>query len=141
VLESPIKNPLRKEKIMKLRTLFVLHAIVSVLLAVGFLLGPATLLKFFGFTTGKTEVLLVQVAGAALIGFAALAWFGKDFADPQSVRGTVASLLIFSAIGFVVVLLGLLSQVTRAGSAWLIAVVFLLAAAGYGYFEFAGPRE
>jgi hypothetical protein len=126
---------------MKLRTLFILDAIVSVLLAVGFLLGPAVLLKVFGFTTGKTETLLIQVIGAALIGFGALAWFAKDFADAIAVRGTVASLLIFSAIGFVVVLLGLLSQVTRAGSAWLIALVFLLTAAGYGYFEFAGPRE
>ena len=56
---------------MKLRTLFILDAIVSLLLAIGFLLGPATLLKFFGFTTGKTEVLLVQVLGAALAGFGA----------------------------------------------------------------------
>ncbi len=126
---------------MKLRTLYILDAVVSVLLAVGFLLGPATLLKFFGFTQGKTEVLLVQVAGAALIGFAVLAWFGKDFADPQAVRGTLTALLTFSAIGFVVILLGLLSQVTRQGSAWVIAVLFALAAAGYGYFEFAGPRE
>lgn len=126
---------------MKLRTLFILDAIVSALLAVGFLLGPSTLLKFFGFTTGKTEVLLVQVLGAALIGFAVLAWFAKDFADAGAIRGAVGAMIAFNAIGFVVVLLGLLSQVTRAGSAWLIAVLFLAAAAGYGYFEFAGPRE
>lgn len=126
---------------MKLRTLFLLDAIVSVLLALAFLLGPETLLKFFGFSAGKTEVLLAQVLGAALVGFGALAWFGKDFADPQAVQGTIISMLIFNVIGFIVTLLALLSKVTRAGSAWILVILFVLAAGGYVYFLFAGPRE
>lgn len=126
---------------MRLRTLFVLDAAISSLLAVGFLLGPSTLLKFFGFTTGKTEVLLVQVLGGALLGFAALAWFGKDFTDSSALRGVITSLLIFSAIGFVTILLAMFSQVTRGGSAWLLVILFLLAAAGYSYLEFTGLGE
>jgi len=126
---------------MKLRTLFILDAIISLLFALGFLLGPATMLKFFGLTGGKTEVLLVQVVGAALVGFGALAWIGKDAEDLSAMQGVTVSLLIFNAIGFVVTLLAMLSQVTRAGSAWLLVLMFLLAAAGYAYFQFAGPRE
>jgi hypothetical protein len=126
---------------MKLRSLFGLDAIVSVLLALGFLLGPATLLKFFGFTTGKTEVLLAQVLGAALIGYSALAWYGRDAAEQGSLQGTMAALISFSAIGFVVVLLGVMAQVTRAGSAWVLVALFLFSAAGYAYFQFAGTSE
>ena len=126
---------------MKLRTMFALDAVVSVLLALGFLLGPETLLKFFGLSTGKTEVLLAQILGAALIGFAALAWFGRDTVDPQGLRGTMAALISFSAIGFVVTLLGVMAQVTRSGGAWVLVAFFLLFAAGYAYFQFAGPRE
>jgi hypothetical protein len=126
---------------MKLRTLFILDAIISLLLALGFLLGPATLLKLFGLTAGKTELLLAQVIGAALVAFGALAWFGRDSEDVGGLQGVMVSLLSFNAIGFVVTLLAMLSQVTRAGSAWLLVLLFLLATAGYAYFQFAGPRE
>ena len=126
---------------MKLRTLFALDAVVSVLLALGFLLGPATMLKFLGLTQGKTEVLLAQILGAALIGFAALAWFGRQNADSQGLQGTLAALISFSAIAFVVTLLGVMAQVTRVGGAWVLVVLFLLSAAGYAYFQFAGQRE
>ena len=84
---------------MKLRTLFILDAIVSLLVALGFLLGPDTLLKFFGLSTGKTELLLTQVIGAALVGFGALAWFGKDAEDLPAIQGITASLLIFNLRG------------------------------------------
>jgi hypothetical protein len=130
-----------KEKKMKLRTLFILDAIVSLLVALGFLLGPATLLKFFGLSTGKTELVLAQVIGAALVGYGALAWFGKDAEDLPAIQGITASLLIFSAIGFVVTLLAVLAQVTRAGSFWVLVLLFLLSGVGYAYFQFAAPRE
>jgi hypothetical protein len=126
---------------MKLRTLFALDAAVSVLFALGFLLGPATMLKFLGLTQGKTEVLLAQILGAALIGFATLAWFGSRAVDSQSLQGTLAALISFSGIGFVVMLLSVMAQVTRAGGAWALATLFLLSAVGYAYFQFAGPRE
>jgi hypothetical protein len=126
---------------MKLRTFFILDAILSLLIALGFLLGPATLLKFFGLSTGKTELLLAQIVGAALVGFGALAWFGRDAEDLPAIQGITASLLIFSGIGFVVTLLAVLAQITRAGSFWVLVLLFLLAAGGYAYFQFAGPRE
>ncbi len=126
---------------MKLRTLFLLDAAISIVLALGFLLGPAIVLKFFGFTQGKTEVLLAQIIGAALVAFAALAWFARDSMDLRATPGPTIALIIFGAIGFVVTLLALLSQVTRAGTAWILVLLFLLSAVGYAYFHFVGPRE
>lgn len=125
---------------MKLRNVFIASTVISLLFAIALLLGPAYMLKFFGLTQGKTEQLLAQVLGAALIGLGVLSWFAKDF-EPQSSRGATSSLLLFNVVGFVVTLLGILSQVTRAGSAWLIAIIFLLFTAGYAYFQFVGPRE
>jgi hypothetical protein len=130
-----------KESIMKLRNLLIADTVISLLFAVALLLGPATTLKFFGLTQGKTELLLAQVLGAALVGLGTVAWFAREAMDPQASRGAVVSLLTFNAIGFVVTLLGIFSQVTRAGSAWLIAIIFLLFTAGYAYFQFIGPRE
>ncbi len=126
---------------MKLRTLFLLDVVVSLLFALAFLLGPAIALKFFGLTTGKTETLLAQVIGASLVGFAGVCWFAKDYTEAQAIQGAVLSLMLYSAIGFVVTLLGVLSQVTRSGSAWLVVIIYLLFTAGFAYFQFAGPRE
>jgi hypothetical protein len=126
---------------MKLRTFFALDAAISVLFALGFLLGPTTLLKFLGLSQGKTEVLLAQILGAALVGFGALALLARNVADPVALQGILWGLTSFSAIGFVVTLLGVMAQVTRAGGAWVLVILFLVSAAGYAYFQFAGPRE
>ncbi len=126
---------------MRLRSLFLLGTALALLFALGFLLGPAIILKFFGLTTGKTEVFLAQGIGAGLVGLGVLSFFAKDFADAQALQGTVLSLFFCSAIAFVVSLLAVLSQVTRASSAWLIVILFLVFAAGFAYFQFLGPRE
>ena len=126
---------------MKLRNLFLTDTIVSFLFAIALLLGPAYILKFLGLSSeGKTDQLLAQLVGAAMVGFGLLAWFAKDF-DAQSSRGAVIPLLTFNAIGFVVSLLGILSRATTQGSAWIVVIVFLAFAAGYAYFGFMGPRE
>ena len=126
---------------MKLRTLFGMSAAIAVLFALGFLLDPPTLLKFFGFTAGKSEELLAQILGAALIGFAALAWLGRSVLDYSALQGTMWGLISFNAIGFVVTLLGVMAKDMRAGGAWVLVLFFLLSAVGYAYFQFAGPRE
>ncbi len=126
---------------MKLRTLFILYAVIAFVLALGFLLGPTVMLKFFGFTQQKTETLFAQLLGAALVGFAALAWFERDSADLRSNPGPTIAMIIFGAIGFIVTLLALLSQVTRSGTAWILLLLFVLSAVGFGYFQFVGPRE
>ncbi len=126
---------------MRLRSLLLLGTVLSLLFALGFLLGPAIILKFFGLTTGKTELFLAQGIGAGLVGLGVLSWFAKDFADAQALQGTVIALFLCSTIAFVVALLAELSQVTKASSAWLIVVIFLLFAGGLAYFQFMGPRE
>lgn len=126
---------------MKLRTICIVDAAISILLALGFLLGPATLLKFFGLTQGKTELLLAQVIGAALVAFAALAWFARDAVDLRASPGPTAALILFGVIGFVVSALAYFSQVTRSGTFWILILLFLLSAVAYAYFQFVGPRE
>lgn len=126
---------------MKLRNLFLLDTVLAFVFALVALLGPTTMLKFFGLSTGDTEKLLAQIIGGALVGFGLLSWFAKDFTDARAQDGAVLSLFLFSAIGFVVTLLGELSNVTRAGSVWIIVVIFLFFTLGYGYFQFLGPSE
>ncbi len=126
---------------MKLRYVFLVQTIVSLIFAIALLLGPAVTLQYFGLTQGNTEKLLAQVLGSGLVGFALLSWFAKDFSDPKAREGGVISLLVFNVIGFVVSLLGVLSKVTRSGSAWIVVILFLIFAVGLAYYPFMRPSE
>src|SRR5512140_514819 len=126
---------------MRLRSLILLGMILALLFALALLLGPETVLKFFGLTTGKTELLLAKIIGAGLVGFGILGWYAKDFTDGAAIQAAVLTFFFASAIAFVVALLAMLSQTTRTGSAWVAVIIFLAFAAGFAYFQFLGPRE
>lgn len=126
---------------MRLRTLLLLGMGLAFLFALALLLGPAIILKFFGLTGSPTEALLGQLIGAGLIGVGIVSWFAKDYTDAQATQGTVMALFIASAVAFVVTLLGILAKVTKGGNVWVVAILFLLFAIGYAYFQFFGPRE
>jgi hypothetical protein len=125
---------------LNLRTVFLVNSIVSLILALVFLLGPTTALQFFGLSTGNTERLGAQFVGAALVAVGLLTWFAKDFADPAAGNG-VALALFFSAIcGAVVGLLGIMSRVIRTNS-WLVLLLFAVFIAAYGYLQFFNQGE
>ncbi|HEX8991819.1 MAG TPA: hypothetical protein VF784_09080 [Anaerolineales bacterium] len=126
---------------MRLRTLLLVGTVLSLLFALALLLGPATVLKFFGLTGSATEVLLAQLLGAGLVGVGLLSWFAKDFTEAQALQGTVIALLATSVVAFVVTLLGILAKVPKGNSAWIAAVLFLAFAVGFAYFQFFGPRD
>ncbi len=126
---------------MRLRMFLLVGTVLSLLFALALLLGPATILKFFGLTGSVTEVLLAQLLGAGLVGVGLLSWFAKDFTDAQALRGTVIALLATAAVAFVVTLLGILAKVPKGNTTWIAAVLFLAFTLGFAYFQFVGPRD
>jgi phosphate/sulfate permease len=125
---------------MNLRNLYLINVVVALIFALGLLLGPATMLKILGMTAGTSENLVAQLLGAALIAPALMAWFGRDVSDPSARQAVVVSLLISDAVGFVVSALGTLSNTMKAAG-WLVVIIFLFFAVGYGYFQFIRPNE
>ncbi len=127
---------------MRLRTLLWLSAFVSALFALGLLLGPDIILKFFGFTATAPEKLLAQLIGAGLVGVAVVSFFAQGMADSQALSMVLISLLIASVVAFVVGLLAMIAKVPpKVGPAWVVVALFLLFGAGFAYFQFFGPRE
>lgn len=125
---------------LTLRNVFLVNSIVAFVLALGFLLGPDSLLKLFGLSTGTTEKLGAQLIGTALVAVGLLTWFARDFSDPAA-RNAVAISLFFSALtGLVVSGLGIMSRVIRTNS-WLVIALFLLFIAAYGYLQFFSQRQ
>ena len=126
---------------MRLRAFLLAGTVLSLLFALALLLGPATILKFFGLTSGATEVLLAQLMGAGLVGVALMSWFAKDLTDSQASQGTMIALLATAAVAFVVTLLGILAKVPKGNTAWIAVVLFLAFTLGFAYFQFLGPRD
>ena len=125
---------------MRLRTLLLLGGIIALLVGLALLLGPTTVLKFFGLPGTPAETLLGQLIGAGMIGMAVMTWFAGN--ETGAVNGTVVALLVTSVIAFIVSLLAVLSKtITKSANAWIPVILFLLFAAGLVYYQFFGPRE
>ena len=125
---------------MNLRNLLLVGALISLLFALGLLLGPATLLTTFGLKTGPSENLMAQLLGATLVVPALIGWFARDVTDPGSRAAVVVPLFLWSVIGFVISLLGVLAKAMKP-NAWAIVVLFLFFALGFGYFQFLRTGE
>ena len=63
---------------MKMRTLFLINAIVQFIFGLGFLFAPAILLGVFGTKTDTTGIALAHVAGGTIFSLGIISWLGKD---------------------------------------------------------------
>lgn len=132
---------------MKLRNLFLVGAVVTLIFAAGLLLAPKTMLGIFGLSVGSTVKynatlsLVAQLLGAALVVPGLLGWFAGGMQDSGARRSVAVSLLIFDLVGFgVSFFVGMLPKLmTTAG--WVIVALFLLFTLGYAYFLFMRPSE
>jgi hypothetical protein len=116
---------------MKLNTLMIITAIVSLIFGLGFIIAPAWSLQPYGTTTDVTGLFLGRYFGAALLGYAFLAWLNRNTAS----KGVQQGFFVAMVLGFVV---ALYDKFAGSGNAliWLNVVIYLLLAIGFGYFAF-----
>ena len=63
---------------MKLKTVFIAHAVTEVIFGLGFLLAPGVLLGFLGTSTDATGLALSHIAGAVILSLAIISWLARD---------------------------------------------------------------
>ena len=63
---------------MKMRTLFIVNAVVQFFFGVGFMFVPSVLLGLFGTKTDATGITLAHVAGGVILSLGIISWLGKD---------------------------------------------------------------
>ncbi len=63
---------------MRMRTLFVVNAVIQLLFGAGFMFTPAVLLSLFGTQTDTTGITLAHVAGGVILSLSIISWLGKD---------------------------------------------------------------
>jgi hypothetical protein len=125
---------------MKLSTVFTVTAIVSLLFGLGFVLVPEATLAPYGVTTDQEGINIARLFGAALLGYAVLAWSARKTEESAARRSIVLALFLGFSIGFVVTVVNQLTGVANA-LGWSTVAIYLLFALSYGYFQFAQPSS
>ena len=87
-----------------LRALFTLEALVDLAFGLALIAVPGTLLSIYGMSTDRDGAFLARFLGATLIGFGAICWFARPWADSEQRRLLIRALFVTSALGFIVCL-------------------------------------
>ena len=123
---------------MKLSTVMIANAVVSVLFGLGFILAPAQLLSLYGMTADAGGLLIGRLFGASLTGYALLTWLARNLAGGEVRQTIVTALFGGFAVGLIVSFVGQLSGLVNA-LGWSTVVIYALFTAAYGYFRFMKP--
>lgn len=147
---SPLRNPpatldtrdltLKGDRLMSLRNLLTLAAIISFAFGVSFVLIPAPLTAQYNIALNPGGIFIGQLFGAALIGFGVLNWFARGVRDTLALQAILLANLIGDGVGFVMALVG---QVTGVGGVnelgWSTVAIYLLLTLGFGFFQLMKP--
>jgi hypothetical protein len=119
------------------KLLFVLNAIVAVVFGLVLVFVPETGLAQFNMTARAQEIFMARAIGAVLVSLGVLLWFAKD-ADVGIQKNLNIAGLAGSILGLIVTIIGVARVVKGLG--WLILVVEVAFALGYGFMLFLRPR-
>ncbi len=123
---------------MKLKTLFIIHAIIALFFGIVFVFAPAATLAPYGVTTNATGLSLGRLLGAAYLGFAVIAWCARNTEESAARQAIVLGFFLGFTAGFGASLYSQLNGVANA-LGWANVGIYLLLALGYGYFRLAKP--
>ena len=97
-------------------------------------------MAFWGVSLGPGGIFMARLYGASVIGNLFLTWFARNDTGSDALRASVSALFIYDAIGFVVSLMAVLTGVMNS-LGWVVVGLYLFLALGFGYFQFAKPKN
>jgi hypothetical protein len=118
---------------MKLKTLMIIKAVVCLCLGIPILLVPHFIYSIFGASLTDGGAFAAREYGAAMIGILMLTWFARNSPESEARWAIILALFVYDALGFVVTLIAILSGALNP-LAWLVVILYLLLALGFGYF-------
>jgi hypothetical protein len=124
---------------MKLSSLMAIKAVICIVFGIGFLLVPAPLFSLYGVTLTPGTSAIVQLFGAAFVLLSVMLWLARNAPGSEvALKAFVLAVFVGDTIGLVVALLAQLSGAMNS-LGWMIVVLYLLLALGFGYFQFVKP--
>ena len=126
---------------MKLKTLFIFQALVSLINGGMLVIATAFYISFFGFTDPTQETILMsRLLGAALLGYCVTAWLARDSGESIGQKAIVSGLFFGNAVGLIGSIIGQLAGIPNM-MGWSIVGLYLILALGFGFFLFFSPTE
>ena len=118
---------------MKLKTLLIIKAVVCLCLGVPILLVPNFIYSIFGATLTAGGVFAAREYGASMMGNLMLTWFARNSQESDARWAIILALFVYDAIGVIVTLVAILLGALNP-LAWMVVVLYLFLALGFGYF-------
>jgi hypothetical protein len=120
---------------MKARDFLLIEAVVLLIVGLAFLINATWVLNLFGVTLGPDGVLMTQLLGAAVLGFAALNYVARYFRIAEEMRPIILANFVMNAVGFGVMLWHRVSAEIGNVWSWIPIILLLLSAVifAYGY--------
>jgi hypothetical protein len=118
---------------MKLKTLLIIKAIVCLCFGVSILFVPNFVYSIFGATLAAGGVFTAREYGASMMGNLMLAWFARNSQESDARWAIILALFIYDAVGVVITLIAIFSGALNS-LGWLIVLIYLFFAVGFGYF-------
>ena len=125
---------------MKLRNLYLANSIITLVLALGLILMTSVMVNLFGVNNGAETRTLSQLFGVGLVVSGMITLLAREVTDPMARSAINFSNLIADVLGVVVALNATLTGVFG-WFGWLLVVVYLVLALGFGYFQFLAPPQ
>ena len=122
---------------MKIKTLMIITAVITVLFGLAFIFIPVRFLELYGSDTVNESMKYVgQLFGSALFTFAVLTWSARNSPDNEARKAIALAFCLGHTTGFVVALIAQFGGAVNA-LGWSTVAVYFLIAIGFGYFRFA----
>jgi hypothetical protein len=118
---------------MNYRLLSTINAVLLAVFGVAFFIMPEFALGFFDTETYTATVFLARFFGATLVLAGMFVWMSKDLAGSRAERTLTIMLLVSSVFGFILTLIGMLGADVIRANGWILLVLHILFALGYGY--------
>ena len=114
-----------------MKTLFTIHALVTWLFGLAFLLVPVALLSAYGITVNPGGVVIARLLGGAFVGLGVVAWFARGALPSEALRAIILGIAVTATLGCLVAIHGVLSSASNA-LGWLSVVLYGFFAVGFG---------
>jgi hypothetical protein len=134
-----IKSNKERSIAMKLKTLLIIKAAVCLCLGIPILIVPNLIYSIFGASLTVGGVFAAREYGSSMMGNLMLTWFARNSQESEARWVIILALFVYDAVGFIVTLLAIISgDLNSLG--WLIVVIYLFFALGFGYFLLPGKK-
>jgi hypothetical protein len=120
---------------MSLKIVLMVNAVLGLLFGLGFLFAPEMVLSQYAVEVGAGGAYMSRFFGAALLGYAALAWMMSDSGPSDAREAGVTGLLVANGAGLVISIMMMTNGIANE-MGWSTVVIYAFFTGMYGYYRF-----